>query len=69
MEPTVLSSWERGPQDIVVATPDLTTQYCGTSPQFDSTVSSPYRLWLVLILVALVLILIEWRTYHRRMTV
>ncbi len=36
----VLSSWERGPQDIVVATPNLTTQYCGTSPQFDSTVTT-----------------------------
>ncbi len=35
----VLSSWERGPQGIVVATPNLITQYCGTSPQFDSTIS------------------------------
>ena len=40
----VLSSWERGPQDIVVATPNLTTQYCGTSPQFDSTVPSSRRI-------------------------
>ncbi len=27
------------------------------------------ELWLVLILIALVLVLIEWWTYHRRMTV
>ena len=53
--------------DIVVRS-RLSFGVCPPLPIAPSSVGGG-ELWLVLVLVALVLLLAEWWTYHRRMTV